>query len=192
MCFGSNVAIVALSTTCTLSEIVILNHRGLVRLLTKLTWVNIGLGKGFLSDITKLLLELNQCWPIIKSVLWHCPESNATICAHEFSAKYVFGDYTFKIITISLRVQCVDIEHFDHHLIIKEPIYLQWIAFGKYMSDTHKVPIWTIYMVDFRWVMHWDIKTLRTPFINIYIKFLYSELPVRSLLALSHGKQIGR
>ena len=48
---------------------------------------------------------LNECWLIIKSLLWYPPVYYPTRSANW----YVFGDYTFRFITTSPRVQWVDI-----------------------------------------------------------------------------------
>ena len=48
---------------------------------------------------------LNQCWLIIRCVLWHSYEREFTGIVHEFTPQYVFGDYTFKITLTSLQDQ---------------------------------------------------------------------------------------
>ena len=47
---------------------------------------------------------LNQCWHIIKVVLWHSAERNFTRSSHEFNLYHVFSDHTFKITITSARV----------------------------------------------------------------------------------------
>ena len=49
--------------------------------------------------------NLKQCWLITKCVLRYPPESKLTRGDHEHHPWYVFGDYTFKIVTTSLRGQ---------------------------------------------------------------------------------------
>ena len=52
---------------------------------------------------------LNQCWLLIKGVLWHSPESTCTKPTgqdmHMNFIETLFEDYGFKIITTSLRGQ---------------------------------------------------------------------------------------
>ena len=38
---------------------------------------------------------LNQCWLIIKGILWCLPERNLTWSAHKFNPQHVFRDYWF-------------------------------------------------------------------------------------------------
>ena len=51
---------------------------------------------------------LNQCWLIIKEVLWHSPQSNLIRSAHELKLYHVFRDYTFKITATSLTGQWIN------------------------------------------------------------------------------------
>ena len=69
-------------------------------------YVNIDLDNGLLPDSTNQYP--NQCWLIIKGVLWHSPENNFTRSAHELNLKQLFGDYAFKITMTSNRGQWVN------------------------------------------------------------------------------------
>ena len=51
---------------------------------------------------------LNQCWLIIKGVLWHYHYSIFTRSAQELNLLHVFRDYTLKIATKSPRGQWVE------------------------------------------------------------------------------------
>ena len=48
---------------------------------------------------------LNQCWLIIKGVLWYSLGNNFTGSAHELNLQHVFRDYTLKITTTPLMCQ---------------------------------------------------------------------------------------
>ena len=81
-------------------------------------WVNIGSGNGLLP----LSHYLNQCWIIIKGVLWHSPESNFTKCALVLDLCNVFEYHPFRIITTSPRGQWVNshatVWHIKHHMVL--------------------------------------------------------------------------
>ena len=53
-------------------------------------------------------LYLNQCWLVIKGVLWCSPESIFTINTHELNSQHVSGNYIFEITTTSPRGQWVN------------------------------------------------------------------------------------
>ena len=50
---------------------------------------------------------LNQCWLVIKCILWHSPESNFPRSAHEFNQNHEFENCIFAITTPSPWVQWV-------------------------------------------------------------------------------------
>ena len=64
-------------------------------------WVNIG--SGCLTVPEPKLID-HQCSPVAFTV----PERNFIWSAHELNLKYVFGDYTFKMTTTSLRRKWVN------------------------------------------------------------------------------------
>ena len=66
---------------------------------------------------------LNQCWLIIKSVLWHSPETNFTKSAHKLNPKYVFQDNTFKITSTCSRGQWVK---FGAYLMVASSWHILW------------------------------------------------------------------
>ena len=84
---------------------------------------------------------MNQCWLIIKGVLWHSPVSNFT-SAHELNPSHVIRDYTLKITNTSPmgqwvnprqniakleQVECLRSEDTLHCLMITHTIESYWI-----------------------------------------------------------------
>ena len=45
---------------------------------------------------------LNQCWLIIKGVLWHSPETNVTRCAYELNLQHLF-EALLKLLPLLLK-----------------------------------------------------------------------------------------
>ena len=56
---------------------------------------------------------LNQCWLLIREVLWQSPESNFTVSAEAAILCDEFENYTFKITATSLRGQWVNMVFLD-------------------------------------------------------------------------------
>ena len=52
---------------------------------------------------------LDQCWLIMKCVVWYSLEGNFSRSAHKFSPSHVFGDCTLKDIGTFPRVQWVNV-----------------------------------------------------------------------------------
>ena len=52
----------------------------------------------------------NQCWIIIKGVLWHRPESNFSRSAYELNPWHAIASYTSKITTTSPRGQWLNLQ----------------------------------------------------------------------------------
>ena len=55
-------------------------------------WLNIGHSDGLLPDRTFYCTWTEQCWLIIKCLLWHSPESDFTRRALEINREHVIGN----------------------------------------------------------------------------------------------------
>ena len=53
---------------------------------------------------------LNQCWLVIKEVLWHSFQGDVCLNTHNLNSKIVLEIYTFEIMATSPRGQCVKID----------------------------------------------------------------------------------
>ena len=67
---------------------------------------------------------LNQCWHIIRGVLWHSPESSSTKNTHKLNQWYVFRDYILKITTTFPRGQWV--QQFSGITLSMHPANERW------------------------------------------------------------------
>ena len=102
-----------------------------------------------------------QCWLVIKGVLWHSPESDFTRSAHKFSPQHVSGDYNFKITTASPRGQWGYVFHsivLHIYPICHDPTHLHraakcyWISVFCYWNYTVVTEIFMKF-----WPKYWNL-----------------------------------
>ena len=76
--------------------------------------------------------HLNQCWFILKGMLWNSFENDFTRRGHELNQQYVFEYYTFKVTFTYLAVQwlkadMVRIQHIHLHYTMILNNYYGWL-----------------------------------------------------------------
>ena len=71
---------------------------------------------------------LNQCWLIIRGVLWHSPDGSFTRYGQDICSWYEFGNYKFKISTASPRGQWVKQKTAGHDSLTSTVVRSPWFC----------------------------------------------------------------